>query len=148
ASFNRPGGNTTGIYSFLGELTPKMLGLLRELAPNARVIGLLIGSNTPAVQGQQIKIAQDAAATLGLQIRVLRANAESQLDEAFANLIAQPPDALLVPTNALLLSRAQQLALLAARLRVPAIYGRRNFAAAGGLMSYGDNVEENYRYTG
>src|SRR5262249_16025412 len=142
ASFSRPGGNTTGIYSLLGELTPKMLGLLHDLAPNARVIATLINSEIPARQRQEIKIAQDAAATLGLQIRVLRASTEGELDEAFANLIAQPPDALLVPTNPLLISRAQQLALLAARLRVPAIYGRRNFAAAGGLMSYGDNVEE------
>src|SRR5262249_18451161 len=148
ASFNRPGGNTTGIYSFLSELTPKMLGLLHDLAPNARVIATFIRSDSPARQGQQLKIAQDAAATLGLQIRVLRANTESELDEAFASLTAQPPEALLVPSNPLLLSRAQQLALLAARLRVPAIYGRRNFAAAGGLMSYGDNVGENYRYVG
>ena len=143
ASFNRPGGNTTGIYSFLGELAPKMLGLLHDLAPNARVIGLLTGR-----QAEIIKVVEDAAATLGLQIRVLRANTESELDEAFANLIAQPPDALLVPAGTLLISRAQQLALFAARVRVPAIYGRRNFAAAGGLMSYGDNVEENYRYVG
>jgi ABC-type uncharacterized transport system substrate-binding protein len=148
ASFNRPGGNTTGIYSLLDELTPKMLGLLRDLAPHARVIAMFIRSNIPARRAQQIKIAQDAAVTLGLQIRVLPASTESELDEAFASLIAQPPDALLVPSNPLLLSRAQQLALFAARLRVPAIYGRRNFAAAGGLMSYGDNVEENYRYAG
>jgi len=148
ASFNRPGGNMTGIYSFAVELTPKMLGLLHDLAPNARVIATLFGPGIPAQQAQVIKLAEDAAATLGLQIRVVRASTESALDEAFASLIAQPPDALLVPTNPLLLSHAQQLALLAARLRVPAIYGRRNFAAAGGLMSYGDNVEENYRYTG
>src|SRR5262249_41542878 len=148
ASFNRPGGNVTGIYAFGAELTPKMLGLLHDLAPNARVIATLIGVNTPARQEQIIKVAQDAAATLGLQIRVLLASTESELDETFASLIAQPPDALLVPTNPLLISRAQQLALLAARLRVPAIYGRRNFAAAGGLMSYGDNVEDGYRWTG
>jgi putative ABC transport system substrate-binding protein len=148
ASFNRPGGNMTGIYSFAVELTPKMLGLLHDLAPNAKVIATLFGPGIPAQQAQTIKVAEDAAATLGLQIRVVRASTKSALDEAFASLIAQPPDALLVPTNPLLLSRAQQLALLAARLRVPAIYGRRNFAAAGGLMSYGDNVEENYRYTG
>ena len=148
ASFNRPGGNTTGIYSLLDELTPKMLGLLHDLAPHARVIATFPRGNIPARRAQQIKIAQDAAATLGLQIRVVPASTESELDEAFASLIAQPPDALLVPSNPLLLSRAQQLALFAARLRVPAIYGRRNFAAAGGLMSYGDNVEENYRYVG
>src|SRR5215472_3934786 len=148
ASFNRPGGNMTGIYSFAVELTPKMLGLLHDFAPNARVIATLIGAGTPALQAQVIKTAEDAAATLGLQIRVVRTSTESALDEEFAGLIARPPDALLVPTNPLLLSRAQQLALLAARLRVPAIYGRRNFAAAGGLMSYGDNVEEDYRYTG
>src|SRR5262249_10643979 len=148
ASFNRPGGNITGIYTFSVELPPKMLGLLHDFAPSARVIALLIGPNTPARQAEVIRVAEDAAATLGLQIRVLRANTESDLDEAFANLIVQPPDALLVPTTPLLISRAQQLALLAARLRVPAIYGRRSFAAAGGLMSYGDNVEESYRYTG
>jgi putative ABC transport system substrate-binding protein len=148
ASFNRPGGNMTGIYAFAVELIPKMLGLLHDFAPNARVIATLIGAGTPALQAQYTKVAEDAAATLGLQVRVVRASTESALDEAFASLIAQPPDALLVPTNPLLLSRAQQLALLAARLRVPAIYGRRNFVAAGGLMSYGDNVEENYRYTG
>jgi putative ABC transport system substrate-binding protein len=125
-----------------------MLGLLHDLAPNARVIATFIRGGIPARQGQEIKIVQDAAATLGLQIRVLRANTESELDEAFASLTAQPPEALLVPSNPLLLSRAQQLALLAARLRVPAIYGRRTFAAAGGLMSYGDNVEGNYRYVG
>src|SRR5262245_2897515 len=148
ASFNRPSGNMTGIYAFGFELPPKMIGLLHDFAPNARVIATLIGPGTPALQDQIIKVAEDAAATLGLQIRVLRVSTESGLGEAFASLIAQPPDALLVPTNPLLISRAQQLALFAARLRVPAIYGRRNFAAAGGLMSYGDNVEENYRYTG
>ena len=148
ASFNRPGGNMTGIYAFSFELAPKMLGLLHDFAPNARVIAMLLGAGNPVPQAQVIKVTEDAAATLGLQIRVVRASTESALDEVFASLIAQPPDALLVPTNPLLLSRAQQLALLAARLRVPAIYGRRNFAAAGGLMSYGDNVEENYRYVG
>jgi putative ABC transport system substrate-binding protein len=148
ASFNHPGGNMTGIYSFAVELTPKMLGLLHDFAPNARVIATLIGPGNQAQQPEIIKVTEDAAVMLGLQIRVVRASTESALDEAFASLIAQPPDALLVPTNPLLISRAQQLALLAARLRVPAIYGRRNFADAGGLMSYGDNVEENYRYTG
>jgi putative ABC transport system substrate-binding protein len=147
ASFNRPGGNLTGIYTFNGGLVAKSLMLLHELAPKGTMISLLT-SRQFAGATQYMKEAQEAAATLGFQLRVFTLNTDRDIDATFATLMAQRPDAILVPTFPLSISRAQQIAALAARVGVPALYGRRDFAAAGGLMSYGDNVVESYRQTG
>jgi putative ABC transport system substrate-binding protein len=149
ASFNRPGGNMTGVYAFLHGLAPKNLGLLHELAPKASSVAMLWGQTSPATQLQEQEgEARDAAASLGLRLRLFHATVESELDAAYAALLRQPPDALLVMTGPLLISRARQVAEFVTRLGIPAVYNRRNFAVAGGLMSYGDNVGESYRYTG
>jgi putative ABC transport system substrate-binding protein len=147
ASFNRPGGYLTGIYTSTGVLLGKSLMLLHELAPKGTMIAMLI---SPQFAGatQFMKEAQDAAATLGLQLRVVTLSTDRDIDTAFASLMTQRPDAILVPTFPLSISRAQRITALAARVGVPAIYSRRDFAAAGGLMSYGDNVVESYRHTG
>jgi putative tryptophan/tyrosine transport system substrate-binding protein len=147
ASFSRPGGNMTGTYSANGELTSKMLGLLHELVPKATTIALLHTSGLPQVQLQLIQ-AREAAATLGLRLLDFSAGTNREIEAAFMRLVEQRAEALLVPTNPFLISRAEIIAAFAARYGLPAIYGRRNFAAAGGLASYGDNVAEGYRQDG
>jgi putative tryptophan/tyrosine transport system substrate-binding protein len=149
ASFSRPGGNTTGTYSVSGELTGKMLSLLHELVPKATTIALLQSSGLPRVQLQlQLIQAREAAATLGLRLLEFSASTNREIEAAFVRLVEQRAEALLVPTHPFLISRAERIAAFAARYGLPAIYGRRNFAAAGGLVSYGDNVAEGYRQDG
>jgi putative ABC transport system substrate-binding protein len=148
ASFNQPGGNTTGTYSVSGELTGKMLALLHELVPNATTIALLQSSGQPPEELQlQLIQAHEAAATLGLRLLEFSASTIREIEATFVRLVEQRAEALLVPTHPFLLSRAERIAAFAARYRLPAIYGRRNFAAAGGLVSYGDSVAEAYRFT-
>ena len=148
SSLNRPGGNLTGISVLLAELTGKRMGLLHELFPNAKAIALLDNITPerprPTVQGE----AGEAAAKLGLQLRVLNATTEGELDAAFAAVNEQRPDAMLVTNSPLFLVRAERITALAARCRVPAIYARREFTMAGGLMSYGYDVADGYRRAG
>jgi putative ABC transport system substrate-binding protein len=149
ASFNQPGSNTTGTYSVSGELTGKMLSLLHELVPNATTIALLQSSGQPREELQlQLIQAHRAAATLRLRLLEFSASTDREIEPTFVRLVEQRAEALLVPTHPLLLSRAERIAAFAARYRLPAIYGRRNFAAAGGLVSYGDSVAEAYRQDG
>jgi putative tryptophan/tyrosine transport system substrate-binding protein len=136
ASLNRPGGNVTGAYSLSSELGAKQLGLLRELVPAASIIDLLVNPNTPGA-GAVSKDAQIAGHALGLQLRVLNAGSERDLDEVFASLAQQRPDALLVQADAFLLRQDVQILSAAARHAIPTMSGTRDFAAAGGLMSYG-----------
>ena len=146
-NMNRPGGNMTGIVSLAGELSGKNVGLLHELVPNGKAIALLTaitaGSN-PAVP----KNAAEAAAMLGLQFRVLNATTDGEIEAAFATFNRQPVDAMAVATNPIFATRAGKIAALAAQYRVPAIYARREFAAAGGLMSYGFDIGDAYRQMG
>jgi putative tryptophan/tyrosine transport system substrate-binding protein len=142
SSYNRPGGNMTGIVPLGAALTGKDMSLLRELAPNAKTIALL--SNNVNVEVE----AREAAATLGLQLLVLTAGTEGEVDAAFAALNQQQVDAMLVATSPFFVTRAKQIAALAARYGVPAIYPRREFAEAGGLMSYGYDVADGYRQMG
>jgi putative ABC transport system substrate-binding protein len=146
-TLNQPGGNITGIYFFTQGLEAKRLGLLHEMAPTARTIAVLINSNYSPAENQERDV-QEAAARLGVQLVVLRANAESDLDAAFAALAQQRAGALLVCASPFFYSRRQQLVVLAARHGVPSIYEWREFAAAGGLMSYGTNLNEAYRQMG
>jgi len=139
ASLNRPGGNITGVTQLSSELVSKRLGLLHDLIPTATIIGLLVNPTDPRAETQTSDM-QEAAHTLGLQIRVLNASTESEIDRAFASLRQLRAGALLVGTSELFRSKPEQLVALAARERVPAIYQYREYAAAGGLISYGTRL--------
>jgi putative ABC transport system substrate-binding protein len=145
ASMNRPGGNMTGITTLVSLLTGKHVGLLHELVPNAKTIAVLL---TPSATGNQQRDAAEATATLGLQLRVLSAATDSEIEAAFATLDRQPVDAMVVATSPFFVTRAKEIAALAASHRLPAIYARREYAEAGGLMSYGYDVGDGYRHMG
>jgi putative ABC transport system substrate-binding protein len=147
ASLNRPGGNMTGVYQFTTGLEAKRLGLLHEMVPKATTMAALIHPNFSAAK-TQLRDVQEAAARLGVQLVVLRANAESEFNAAFATLVQQRAGALLVCGSPFFNSRREQLVVLAARHAVPAIYEWRDFAAAGGLMSYGTSLADAYRQAG
>jgi putative ABC transport system substrate-binding protein len=146
-SLNRPGGNLTGVYQFTTGLEAKRLGLLREMVPSATTIAVLVN---PGYSGSetQLRDVQEAAPRLGVQLVVLRANVESDLDTAFATLVQRRAGALLVCAAPFFNTRRQQLVVLAARYAVPAMYEWRDFALAGGLMSYGTKLTDAYRQAG
>jgi putative ABC transport system substrate-binding protein len=146
-SLNRPGGNVTGIYFFTQGLEGKRLGLLHEMVPTATTIAVLVNSDYSPSKSQ-LQDVQEAAARLGVQVLVLRGNTEADLDAVFVDLVRQRAGALLVCASPFFSSRRQQLVVLAARHAVPAIYEWREFAAAGGLMSYGTNLNDAYRQMG
>jgi putative tryptophan/tyrosine transport system substrate-binding protein len=143
-SLNQPGGNITGVYQFTTGLEAKRLGLLHEMVPKATTMAVLINPNFSAAENQ-LRDVQEAAARLGVQLVVLRANVEGDFGTAFASLAPQRAGALLVCGSPFFNSRREQLVVLAARHAVPAIYEWRDFAAAGGLMSYGTNLGHAYR---
>jgi putative ABC transport system substrate-binding protein len=147
ASLNRPGGNLTGIAALTIELDPKRLELLCELVPAARVIGALIDSNRPEADDQEQSL-KTAAQTIGRQLLVGRVIAERDFDAAIASLVEQRTDALVVGASPFFTSRRNQLVALAARHALPAIYPFRDFAASGGLISYGASVADSYRQAG
>jgi putative tryptophan/tyrosine transport system substrate-binding protein len=146
-SFSRPNGNLTGISIMTGELMLKRFELLSELVPEALVIALLVNPNN-ASNERMIKLVQQAGPAKGVQIRVLKAGTESDIDVAFASLTQLQASGLLVGPDPFLFSRREQLVALAARYAVPAIYEWREFAVAGGLVSYGTNLAEMYRQAG
>ena len=148
ASFNRPGANITGV-SWLGGpiLTAKRLELLHEMVPIATVIAVLVNPNNPATQAD-VREVQAAAHAIGLQLHVLEAGTESDIDNAFATLAEKRAGALLVATDGFLFGRCNQLAALAARHALPAIYSYRECAAAGGLMSYDASLTDANRQAG
>jgi putative ABC transport system substrate-binding protein len=145
ASLNNPGGNLTGVNTLVTELSAKLLGLLLDLVPKASTITVLIN---PSGGAGALQDTRAAAAVLGLQLLVLNANTVDEIDTAFATLNQRSADAMLVAVSPFFLTRAQQIAALAARHRIPTIYPRREFAEAGGLMSYGYNVADGYREMG
>ena len=136
ASLARPGGNLTGFSNITTELTPKRLELLSELVPQARVIALLVNPNN-AYTEPMITVVQEAARVKGLQLPILKAGTEGEIDAAFATLAQLHAGGLVVGVEPFFYSRREQLAALAARYAVPAIYDRREYAASGGLISYG-----------
>ena len=146
-SLNRPGGNMTGVYQFTTGLEAKRLSLLREVAPKAITIAVLINPNYSA-SDTQLRDVQEAAPRLGVQLAVVRANTENDLDAAFATLVQHRASALLVCAAPFFNTRRQQLIVLAARHGIPAIYEWRDFAVAGGLMSYGTHLADAYRQAG
>jgi putative ABC transport system substrate-binding protein len=147
ASLNRPGGNLTGVTSLNRQLGPKQLEVLHELLPAAATIGLLV---TPIGQYMEARVRemQAAAHILGVQLYVLQASTERDIDSAFAELLQVRAGGLVISANPLFGSRVEQLAALAMRHAVPTISFDREFAAAGGLMSYGGNLNEAWRTLG
>jgi putative ABC transport system substrate-binding protein len=136
ASLARPGGNLTGFSNLFLELHPKRLELLSELVPQSKVIALLVNPNNPGAE-RNIRYLQEAARAKGVEVQVLKASTESEIDAAFASLVGLHAGALVVVGDSFFSSRREQLVALASRHAVPAIYPWPDFAAAGGLVSYG-----------
>jgi putative ABC transport system substrate-binding protein len=147
ASLNRPGGNVTGVTQLTGEVLPKRMELARELIPTATVVALLVNPGNRASR-TQTTVAQAAATALGVMLEVLQASNEGEVDNAFATLLQKRAGALVIGADAFFNSQPELLAALAIRYRVPAIYEFRQFAAAGGLISYGGSILESYRLAG
>ena len=147
ASFSRPGGNLTGITSINIELTPKRVELLTDLIPQARVIALLVNPTNPATE-RVVRDVLEAANAKGVQLRIVKAGAESEIDTAFASLVELQAAGLVVAGDPLFNTRRQLLATLAARHAVPAIYPFRQSVSAGGLISYGPSLTSVNRQVG
>ena len=147
-SLSRPGGNMTGVITLALEAGPKRLELLHELVPTARTIALLVNPASPALSEPATKDAQAAARTLGVNVHVLHAKTALDFDRVFATLVQLRAGALVIGADALFTGRAEELATLALRHRVPAIYQYPEFTAAGGLMSYGGSIGETYHQVG
>ena len=147
ASLNRPGGNATGIYLFTNTLERKRLELLHELVPKATAIAVLVNPTNPNAETVSHDL-QAAARTLGLQIDIVNASAERDIDAAFATILQRAEGALVVGNDPYFTGRRDQLVALAARHALPAVYSLRESAAAGGLMSYGTSITDAYRQAG
>ena len=147
ASLARPGGNVTGVSILAAELAPKRLELLAELVPQARVIALLVNPSNPQTEGV-IRDVQEAARATGVQLLVLKAGIESDIDAAFASLVRLAAGGLVVAADPLFNARREDLVGLAERQKIPATHEWREFVAAGGLMSYGPTLSVTYRQAG
>jgi putative ABC transport system substrate-binding protein len=148
ASLNRPGGNITGVSELNVEMVAKRLAVLHELVPAAKSIAFLRNPNNPAVSEAQTKQLQVAATTLGLQLLVLNASSQTEIDTAFETLVQQQAGAIILTGDSFFTSHREQLVGQAARHAVPAIYQWREFTAAGGLMSYGASRIDAFRQVG
>src|SRR5215813_1198893 len=147
ASLNQPGGNATGVSFFTSEMGSKQAELVHELIPAAAHVGLLVNPNFPATDAQTRDVTT-AASAIGFQIDVIQASDSREIEAAFGALARNRADALLVGSDTFFVSRRLQIATLAARHAIPAIYPLRDFADAGGLMSYGASQTEAYRQAG
>jgi putative ABC transport system substrate-binding protein len=147
SSLSHPGGNVTGVYQFTAGLESKRLGLLHEMVPKANVIGVLVNPNYAAAESQ-LRDVQDSAAHLGLQLIIVRANTENEFEAAFSTVVSRHAGAILVCASPFFNSRRQQLIVLASSHALPAIFEWRDFAVAGGLMSYGTSLNNAYRQAG
>ncbi|HXQ82594.1 MAG TPA: ABC transporter substrate-binding protein [Xanthobacteraceae bacterium] len=148
ASLNRPGGNVTGVTQMSVGLVPKDLELLHELLPTARVIVLLVNPANSTLAETESREVLAAAHTFGLELHVLNASTERDFDAVFANIIQLRAGGLVIGTDGYFTSHSEQLAALAARHAIPTVYKGREFAAAGGLMSYGGDITDSYHLTG
>jgi putative tryptophan/tyrosine transport system substrate-binding protein len=147
-SLNRPGHNVTGVTQTNVEIAPKQLQLLHELVPMASVMALLVNPANPSLAEPNTKELQAAARTLGLELHVLNASSESDFNGVFAKVIQLQAGGLVIGADPLFSSRSDQLVALALRNAVPTIYQNRDFALAGGLVSYGADFRETYRLAG
>ena len=148
ASLNRPGGNVTGVTQLSMEVAPKRLELLHELLPTARVMALLVNPTYPVIAEPQSRLMLSAARTLGLELHPLNARTEGDFDGVFSNLGQLRAGGLVISSDLFFTARQEQLAALALRHAVPAVYESREFTAAGGLMSYGGSTGDSYRLAG
>lgn len=146
-SLGRPGGNMTGVHNLSTEMESKRFGLLRAVVPQAATIGVLLNPAFPPA-ANQLREMQEAARTLGLQLVVMQASNESDIDASFASLVQHRADALLVGNDPFFMMSRDHLTSLAARYSLPAIYSFPEFPAAGGLMSYGIDLADSYRQIG
>jgi len=147
ANLNRPGGNLTGVTNLAGEVGPKRLEILHELVPTATTLALLANPTNPNF-GATSEHLKNASRELGLQLQILRASTEHEIDSVFSSMGGQRPAGFVIGPDAVFNTRIRQLAALTLRHRIPAIYQYREFAEAGGLMSYGVNFVEGYRLVG
>lgn len=147
ASFDRPGGNATGVSMLLNEVEAKRLGVLHELVPAATTIAVLLNPSTPGAD-IQLRDVQSAAPPLGLKLLLLNARSDREIDAAFSTLAQQRSGALLVASSALFNGRRDQIVALAARQAIPTMYEHQEFTMAGGLISYGINLGDVYRQVG
>ena len=148
ASLNRPGGNVTGVTQLNAGLVPKEFEVLHELLPMAKTVALLVNPASPAVADEETREAASATQMLGLELHVLKASTEEQLEAVFANLSQSQISGLVVGPEGFFTSHIGQLAALAVRHKVPTIYRGREFAAAGGLVSYGASTTSAYHLAG
>jgi putative ABC transport system substrate-binding protein len=147
ARLNEPDGNITGVTFLASDLGAKRLGLLRQFAPNANAIAMLMNPDYRAT-ASEVRDVQAAAQSLGMQIKVLNANTNSAIDAAFATFGRERPDALFVGGDPFLLGRRAQVVPLAASHSLPTIYPQREYVDVGGLMSYGTSLTDGYRQAG
>jgi len=147
-SLNRPGGNVTGINFMQAELAAKQLGLLHELLPKAKHFAVLVNPDNPAVTGSAVTELQMAASSIEVQVEVLRASSNAEIDQAFAAISERHIEGLLISPGPLFGNRRVQLVTLAANHAVPTMFYDREFADIGGLVSYGSSLAEQYRQTG
>jgi putative ABC transport system substrate-binding protein len=148
ASLNLPGGNVTGVTQTNMEIAPKRLELLHELVPTASVMALLVNPTDPALAESATKELQEAASILGLKLHVMQASTDRDFDAVFAKLIQLRAGGLVIGSDPFFTSRSQQLAKLTVDHAVPAVYQFREFAVAGGLLSYGAAITDAYRLAG
>ena len=146
-SLNRPGGNITGVHLFLTELNAKKLGLMRDLLPHLQAMAALLNPTSQNADPQSKEL-QAAGSALGLHIDIFNASSESEIDAAFIAIAQQRLGALVVGNDPFFLGRREQLVALAARHAIPVVYDVREFADAGGLMTYGTNLKNAYRQAG
>jgi putative ABC transport system substrate-binding protein len=147
ASLNHPGGNVTGVNLLTATMEPKRLGLLHDLVPQAAIVGMLLNPNFPPA-ASQLRDTEGAARAIGLQLHMLRASTDREIDTAFESIAQQHIPALMVASDAFFITRREKLVALAAHYGVPAIYNIREYPMAGGLMSYGINLADAYRQLG
>ena len=148
ASLSHPGGNVTGVTNLNAVVSPKRLELLHELLPTARVMALLVNPASTTLTEIETNGALSIAHNLGLELHVLNASTERDIEEAFAKLGQLGANGLVIGADAFFTSRIKLLGALAARYKVPAVYENRDFVAAGGLLSYGGMIADSYRLTG
>jgi putative tryptophan/tyrosine transport system substrate-binding protein len=147
SSLNRPGGNLTGAAHINVEIAPKRLELLHELLPAEKIMGLLVNPTNPLAESVSTGV-KAAAVTLGLQLLVVRAHTDEELDVVFASLPGMKVGALVIGTDPFFTSRAEKLGAMSLRLAMPAIYQYREFTTAGGVMSYGGSITDSYYHAG
>jgi putative tryptophan/tyrosine transport system substrate-binding protein len=147
-SLDHPGGNVTGVTQTNEEVSPKRLELLHELVPNAGIMALLVDPTDPVLAEEQSSNLHAAARTLGLELKILNVITEHDFDAAFAEIAQLRAGGLVISAGPLFISRVEQLAALALRYRLPAAAQWRDFARAGGLLSYGAHTEDSYRIAG